>query len=88
MSSERELVKKYKEAVETKNLDAIYPHLAEDMTYEVLPSTFVATHVGRGNPSISSTRYRVGSKGDKAEWKSQMSVLLADVEFAKVRTSL
>jgi len=42
MSTERELAGKFKEAFETKNVDIISPHLTDDMTYEVLPSTSVA----------------------------------------------
>ena len=45
MSTERELAEKFKEAIETRNIEAIFPHLAEDMTYEVLPSTFVVVLV-------------------------------------------
>jgi hypothetical protein len=41
MSSERQLVEKFKEAIEKKNIDVICPYLAEGMTYEILPSTFV-----------------------------------------------
>ena len=41
MSTERELAEKFKEAIETKNIDGIYPYLADGMTYEVLPSTLV-----------------------------------------------
>ena len=40
MSTERELAEKFREAIEAKNIDSIFPHLTEDMTYEVLPSTF------------------------------------------------
>ncbi|KAF9644197.1 hypothetical protein BDM02DRAFT_3131918 [Thelephora ganbajun] len=39
MSTERELAEKFKEAIETKNIDGICPYLAEDMVYEALPST-------------------------------------------------
>jgi len=46
MSTERELAEKFKEAIETKNIDGIYPYLAEGMTYEVLPSTSVVVIVG------------------------------------------
>jgi hypothetical protein len=46
MSSERELADKFKEAIETRNIDVVYPYLAEDMTYEILPSTFVVGLVG------------------------------------------
>lgn len=42
MSTERELVDKFKEAFETKNIEVIKPHLSEDMTYNILPSSFVA----------------------------------------------
>lgn len=41
MSTEREIVQKFKEAIETKNVDGFLPYMAEGMTYEVLPSTFV-----------------------------------------------
>ena len=41
MSTQREIVEKFKEALETKNLDIITPYMAEDMTYELLPSSFV-----------------------------------------------
>jgi len=41
MSTERQIVEKFKEALETKNIDVIVPHMAEDMAYELLPSTFV-----------------------------------------------
>ena len=41
MSTERELAEKFKEAIETKNIDGIYPYLTDSMTYEVLPSTSV-----------------------------------------------
>lgn len=46
MSTERELVEKFNEALETKKLDLIYPYLADDLTYEVLPSTSVVVIVG------------------------------------------
>ena len=46
MSTERELAEKFKEAVETKNIDGIYPYLADGMTYEVIPSTLVTVTVG------------------------------------------
>lgn len=46
MSTERELAEKFKEAVEAKNIDNIYPYLADDMTYEVLPSTLVVFIAG------------------------------------------
>jgi len=42
MSSERELAEKFKEAVEARNIDRICPYFADGMTYQVLPSTFVA----------------------------------------------
>ena len=46
MSTERELTDKFKEAIETKNIDVIYPYLTEDMTYDLLPSSFVVVIVG------------------------------------------
>ena len=46
MSTERELAEKFKEAIETKNIDIIYPYLADGMTYEVLPSTSVVVITG------------------------------------------
>ena len=41
MSTQEELVTKFKEAFEQKNLDALDPFLSENMTYETLPSPFV-----------------------------------------------
>jgi len=41
MSTEREIAEKFKDAVETMKLDVIVPYLADDMTYELLPSTSV-----------------------------------------------
>ena len=41
MSTERELVDKFNEALETKKLDLISPYMADDLIYEVLPSTLV-----------------------------------------------
>ena len=41
MSTERELAYKFKEAIEARNLEGLPPYLAEDMTFEVLPSTLV-----------------------------------------------
>ena len=49
MSPEREIAEKFKVAVETKNIDSVIPYLAEDLTYELLPSTFVV--VLRGGTS-------------------------------------
>lgn len=46
MSTERELVEKFNEAFQTKKMGLIYPYLADDMTYEVLPSTSVVVIVG------------------------------------------
>lgn len=46
MSTERELAEKFKEAIETKNIDIIYPHLVDGMTYEILPSTLAVVVVG------------------------------------------
>ena len=47
MSSEREIIEKFKEAVETLKVETIIPHLADDVTYELLPSTLVvALHGG------------------------------------------
>ena len=46
MSTERELTGKFKEAIETKDINSVYPYLAEDMTYEILPSSFVVVQVG------------------------------------------
>ena len=41
MSTEREIAEKFKEAMETRNIDVFVPYLAEDATYDLLPSTFV-----------------------------------------------
>lgn len=41
MSTEREIAQKFKEAVEVKSMDIILPYLADDVTYELLPTTFV-----------------------------------------------
>jgi hypothetical protein len=46
MSTEREITEKFKEAIEARNVDGIFPYLAEGMTYEVLPSTFVVVLAG------------------------------------------
>ena len=46
MSTEREIAEKFKEAVETMKIDTIVPYLAEDMVYELLPSTFVVILLG------------------------------------------
>ena len=46
MSTERELVEEFKKAIETKNIDGIYPYLTDSMTYEMLPSTSVVAIVG------------------------------------------
>jgi len=51
MSPERELVEKFKEAVETLKVEAIFPYLADEVTYELLPSTFVVVLDG-GNSCI------------------------------------
>lgn len=39
MSTEREITEKFKEAFDSKNVEILLPHLADDMTYELLPST-------------------------------------------------
>jgi hypothetical protein len=39
MSTERELADKFGEALEARNIEIVLPYLAEDMTYEVLPSS-------------------------------------------------
>ena len=41
MSTEREIAEKFKEAMETRSIDVIVPYLTEDVTYDLLPSTFV-----------------------------------------------
>ena len=41
MSTEREIADKFKEAIQHRNLDEISPYLADDLKYEILPSTFV-----------------------------------------------
>jgi len=46
MSTEREIVEKFREAIETMNIDSIVPYMAEDMVYEMLPSTFVVVLQG------------------------------------------
>jgi len=46
MSTEREIADKFKEAMETRNIDLIVPYLAEDATYDLLPSTFVVVLLG------------------------------------------
>jgi len=53
MSTERELAEKFKEAIGTRDVNAIYPYLAEGMTYEVLPSTFVANFAGANSRILS-----------------------------------
>ena len=45
MSTERELIVKYQEAMETRDLNGVYPYLADDMTFEILPSSLVLTVV-------------------------------------------
>lgn len=54
MSTERELAEKFKEAVELKSIDVLYPYLAEGMTYEVLPSTFVVILMGGTSWTLSA----------------------------------
>jgi len=46
MSTEREIVDKFKEAMETKNPEVLLPYLAEDMSFSVLPSTSVVVPPG------------------------------------------
>jgi len=46
MSTEREIVEKFKEALETMKPDTIVPYMAEDMTCEFLPSTSVVVLQG------------------------------------------
>jgi len=46
MSTEREIAEKFKEAMETRNIDVIVPYLAEDVTYDLLPSTLVVVLQG------------------------------------------
>ena len=41
MSTEREIVQKFKEAMETRNIDIFAPYMAEDATCDMLPYTFV-----------------------------------------------
>jgi hypothetical protein len=41
MSTEREFADKFKEAIEARNVESFLPYLADDMTYEILPSTLV-----------------------------------------------
>lgn len=41
MSTERQIVEKFKEALETKDMGIVSPYLAEGATVEILPSTFV-----------------------------------------------
>jgi len=44
--TEREIAEKFKEVMETRNIDIIAPYLAEDVTYDLLPSTFVTVLQG------------------------------------------
>jgi predicted DNA-binding protein len=46
MSTERELAYKFKEAIEARNVEDLSPYLADDMTFEVLPSTLVVVLMG------------------------------------------
>jgi len=46
MSPEREVPEKFREAMETKNIDIFAPCVAEDATVDVLPSTFVVVPPG------------------------------------------
>ena len=41
MLTQTDLIKVIREAYEKRDFDALYPHLAEDVTYQILPSTFV-----------------------------------------------
>lgn len=41
MSTQHEIIEEFKKAFEKKTLNDLDPHLAEDMTYQVLPSSFV-----------------------------------------------
>jgi len=55
MSTEREIVEKFKEALETMKPDAIVPYMAEDMAYEILPSTFVVVFQGGTSWILNAT---------------------------------
>ena len=63
MSSEREIVEKFKEAVETKNMDSFAPYLAEDATIQMLPSTFVIIPP-RGTSCVLSAMIQGRAKDD------------------------
>ena len=63
MSSEREIVEKFKEAVETKEMDSFAPYLAEDATIQMLPSTFVIIPP-RGTSYVLSAMMQGRAKDD------------------------
>lgn len=45
MSTEREIVDLFQDAFEKGNIGLLDPYLTEDMTYKVLPTTFVVVLV-------------------------------------------
>jgi len=46
MSTERQIAEKFKEAMETRNINVFAPYLAEDATCDILPYTFVVVSTG------------------------------------------
>jgi hypothetical protein len=46
MSPERQIAEKFKEAMETRNIDVFAPYLADDATCDILPYSFVVVPLG------------------------------------------
>lgn len=65
MSTEREVAEKLKEAIEKRNLDVFLPYLTDDMTYEVLPSTFVVVVLVDSSSRVLTVTMQNRKEGDK-----------------------
>ena len=65
MSTEREVAEKLKEAIEKRNLDVFLPYLTDDMTYEVLPSTFVIVVLVGLSSRVLTVTMQNRKEGDK-----------------------
>ena len=54
-STERELTEKYQEAMEMRDLNGVCPYLADDMTFEILPSTLIVVVI-----FLNSEHFNIG----------------------------
>lgn len=71
MSTEREVAEKLKEAIEKRDLDVFLPYLTDDMTYEVLPSTFVVVVLVGLSSRVLTVTTQNWKEGDKGRMEGQ-----------------